>query len=85
MSRLETAMEQFSEALEKLEAAARKRVPSGGTPQRELQALRDDRSRLAHELDHVKADVVALEQVNTEVEGRLDTAIRDIRRVLGGG
>lgn len=88
MSRLEGAIEQFSQALDRLEHAVGKRgagVERGPdkTGQREIQALREDRARLASELDHVRSEFMMLEKTSDEVESRLDGAIRDIRRVLG--
>jgi hypothetical protein len=94
MSRLESAMNQFSQALDRLEAAVNRRGaggagsaagPGGASEKilREIQALREDRAKLAEALDSARADYAALESVGDEVEGRLDGAIRDIRRVLG--
>lgn len=86
MSRLEGAMDHFSKALGRLEAALNKRNEGdkGASPvRREVQTLRDERQRLSRELEHARADVQALEKVTDEIEDRLDSAIRDVRRVLG--
>jgi predicted nucleic acid-binding Zn-ribbon protein len=92
MSRLENAISQFNQALDRLDAAlARRGAASAGAGSsgasekilREIQALREDRARLAEALDSARADYAALESVGDEVEERLDGAIRDIRRVLG--
>ncbi len=87
MSKLDTAIDRFGKALDRLEAAIVRRsqsVREAPLAQREVQALRDDRVRLAGELDAVKADYAALESVSDEVEVRLDGAIREIQRVLEG-
>jgi cytochrome c556 len=95
MSRLESAMNQFNQALDRLEAAVNRRgaasatgsgAGSGGASEkilREIQALREDRARLAQALDSARADYAALDSAGGEVEEKLDHAIRDIRRVLG--
>jgi predicted nucleic acid-binding Zn-ribbon protein len=85
MSKLESAMASFSKALENLETSVNRGIQhqaaSSGL-EREMSALRQDRARLAQELDSVKSEAKALEGVTDEVSERLDTAIRDIRSVL---
>lgn len=79
-------MERFVQALDRLETATRRRLQGERQPgqaSREVQALRDDRSRMAAELDTVKSNYAALEALTHEVETRVDGAITDIRRVLG--
>ena len=86
MSRLDTAMGTFSKALEELERTVNRNLQRHAAAEgleRELAALRQDRARLAQELDSVKSEAKALEGVTDEVSDRLDTAIRDIRSVLG--
>ena len=78
-------MERFSKALDRLEATANRRLQrakSVDNLEQELTALRQDRGRLAQELDGMKAETKALEGVTDEVATRVDTAIRDIRAVL---
>ncbi len=78
-------MERFSKALDRLEATANRRLQRTKTVdnlEQELTALRQDRARLAQELDGMKAETKALEGVTDEVATRVDTAIRDIRAVL---
>ncbi len=85
MSRLDECMERFSKALDRLEATANRRLQRAKTVdnlEQELTALRQDRARLAQELDGIKAETKALEGVTDEVATRVDTAIRDIRAVL---
>jgi predicted nucleic acid-binding Zn-ribbon protein len=86
MTRLEGALAQFTEALERLDAAlSRRGAQDRGHEKlmREIQALREDRARLAEALDAARADYAALGAMSDDVESRLDSAIRDIRRVLG--
>ena len=85
MSRLDATLERFSQALDDLEASINRRLQrriAAEHLEKELTALREDRARLAQELDAVKAETKALEGVTDEVSHRLDTAIRDIRSVL---
>jgi chromosome segregation ATPase len=89
MSRLESAMNQLGQALDRLDGALRQgRGPGAGAERgsekvlREIQALREDRSKLAEALDSARADYAALETASDEAEGKLDSAIRDIRRLL---
>ena len=48
----------------------------------QLQAFGSDRSKLAAELDHVRARSVDLESANREVSRRLERAVDSIRTVL---
>lgn len=87
MSRLESAMNQLGQALDRLDGALRQGRGAGaerGSEKvlREIQALREDRSKLAEALDSARADYAALETASDEAEGKLDSAIRDIRRLL---
>jgi len=85
MSRLDATLERFSQALDTLEASINRRLQrriASEHLEKELTALREDRARMAQELDAVKSETKALEGVTDEVSHRLDTAIRDIRAVL---
>lgn len=87
MKRLDSAIQKFSAALERLEAAARRTngqppVPFDDTLTNELNALKQDRARLADELTRLNVEKVALEGFTEEVAGRLEGAIREIRAVL---
>lgn len=87
MKRLDSAIQRFTAALERLEAAARR---GNGHPMSpfddgiagELNALKEDRARLADELTRLNVEKVALEGFTEEVAGRLEGAIREIRAVL---
>ena len=86
MSRLDSAMMAFGKALEDLETSVNRgiqRKVSADGMDKELAALRQDRARLAQELDGVKSEAKALEETTDEVSQRLDSAIHDIRAVLG--
>ena len=78
-------MARFSAALDRLEASlvqrdAKQRLDE--TLARELAALKEDRGRLAAELERLNSEKVALEGFTDEVAGRLEGAIREIRAVL---
>ena len=87
MSRLDSAIARFTAALERLEGAAKRKTASALSPfddglANELNALREDRARLADELTRLNVEKVALEGFTDEVAGRLEGAIREIRAVL---
>ncbi len=87
MSRLDSAIRRFNAALERLEAAARRTNGSAPSPfddtlANELNALKEDRAKLADELSRLNVEKVALEGFTEEVAGRLEGAIREIRAVL---
>ncbi len=85
MSKLDAAMQRFSSALDQLEAGINRRgikSQSASATERELVALREDRSRLADELDRVKAQARELDETAGDVSGRLEDAIAGIRAVL---
>jgi len=85
MSKLDAAMERFSAALDQLEAGINRRgikMQNASSAEKELAALREDRSRLADELDRVKAQARQLDETAGDVSNRLDDAIAGIRAVL---
>jgi predicted nucleic acid-binding Zn-ribbon protein len=87
MSRLDSAIRRFNAALERLEAAARRKNGGAASPfddtlAKELNALKEDRAKLADELTRLNVEKVALEGFTEEVAGRLEGAIREIRAVL---
>jgi chromosome segregation ATPase len=49
----------------------------------EAEALRQDRARLAEELDAVRAKASDLDEGNRQARRRLDMATKRIRKVLG--
>lgn len=85
MSKLDSSMERFFKSLDKLEASVSRQAVQGKSAekvQREIAALTEDRSRLAQELDALKAQNRKLDEMNDEVSERLDGAIREIQGVL---
>jgi hypothetical protein len=87
MSRLDSAIAKFTAALERLEKAAKRGNGHSMSPfddrlVGELNALKEDRAKLAEELTRLNVEKVALEGFTEEVAGRLEGAIREIRAVL---
>ena len=90
MSKLDSAIQKFNSALERLENAAQGNAPAAQAKPVsfeqeiavELSALKEDRARLADELTRLNVEKIALEGFTDEVAGRLEGAIREIRAVL---
>jgi Sec-independent protein translocase protein TatA len=73
-------------ALSGLESAADRRLKASGSSETlasELALMQDDRARLAGELDTALARAERLAQANKEVDKRLVTIARSIKKVLG--
>lgn len=86
-SPLDGALARLGKAIDKLEAVLVRRErerKSAKALEEELQILFQDRARLAHELDRVKARASRLDAVSAEVAGRLDAVMANIGTVLGG-
>lgn len=82
---LERARKRLGSALDVLEAAINRRREHDrqrGELEAQIQAFGTDRSRLAGELDHARANLSSLEATNREVAQRLDQAVDTIRAVL---
>ena len=87
MIELSAALDRLQAALLTLESAAESRLARGdGGAEAEalIEEMRAERDALAAELETVRADAAALEEVTDEVSGRLDGAISGIRDVLEG-
>lgn len=89
MSRLETAMERFSAALDALELRIQKAVAAGAAGANghaagdaEAEALRAERDRLQAEVERLGDECRALEDLTDQIAGRLDSAIDEIRATL---
>jgi hypothetical protein len=83
---LDGALRRLVAALDRLELAVRARLDSehGLEPlETELTVMRDDRSRLAVELDGALARNATLEHTTREVSERLGRAIGGVRDMLG--
>ena len=82
---IERARKRLAAALDLLEAAVNRRRESDrqrGELEAQIQAFGADRSRLAGELDHARAQAATLDATNREVAQRLDQAVDTIRAVL---
>lgn len=85
MSKLDTATERFSQALDRLEASINRqtlRLQSAMRTQDEVDRLKMDRSGLAEELDQMKAEARRLNELNERASATLAEAIEGIREVL---
>ncbi len=84
-SPLDRATRRLGAAIDSLEAAVNRRHEEDrqrDALEAQLQAFGSDRSKLAAELDHVRARSVDLESSNREVSRRLERAVDTIRSVL---
>jgi hypothetical protein len=84
-SSLDRATGRLGSAIDTLEAAVNRRHEEDrqrDALEAQLQAFGSDRSKLASELDHVRARSVDLESANREVSRRLERAVDTIRTVL---
>ena len=82
---IEAASRRLTLALDALEAAAERRRETDRSEEAlgtQIQALGNDRARLASELDQMTARSRGLESANREVAQRLVRAIETIRGVL---
>ncbi|MBL4756262.1 MAG: DUF4164 domain-containing protein [Rhizobiales bacterium] len=82
---IEVAARRLQAAIAGLELATQRRGISEGAIenlQGEVQALSEDRSRLAQELDQVRARNVQLERVNEDVSRRLALATEAFEGIL---
>ena len=87
-NRFDLALERLQRAADALEAAlARKEreTKSIAVLEQEMEVLLNDRSKLAHELDQVKARASRLDAAGAEVSGRLDTVMSNLQSVLARG
>ena len=83
---LEDALRRLKAALDTLEMAAARRLEmerGSESLETELALMRDDRSRLAVELDGALARGARIEQAAAEVSRRIDRAIASVRGALG--
>ncbi|HFQ14897.1 MAG TPA: DUF4164 family protein [Rhodobacteraceae bacterium] len=84
---VDAALRRFNAALDSFEAAVvrhqqtRKSIKALET---EIQNLSEDRSRLAQELDEMRAYASDLDKIQKGVSKRLNAAIDNIRTVLEG-
>jgi len=84
-SALEQASRRLQMAIDALEASVNRRLDDDGHREgleAQVQAYGSDRSKLADELDRMRARSADLEAVNREVSRRLDQAVETIRSAL---
>ncbi|HZP77668.1 MAG TPA: DUF4164 family protein [Pseudolabrys sp.] len=82
---IDAAVKRLALALDALDAAVEHRREADGREDglaNQVQALGNDRARLAAELDAETARARGLETLNREVAKRLDTAMATIRTVI---
>ena len=85
MSRLDLARDRLSGALENLEKTAKKLGEGGKTADASaarLAALDAERERLLARVAELEEELAVLSSLTSEVEGRLDGAIGEIRAAL---
>ena len=83
-SSLEGALNRFERALRSFEGAAvrvKQQLSTSADAANEAHALREDRSRLAAELDRTKAKLSDMNRVNGEAVRRLDAAMAAVARI----
>ncbi|NNE21829.1 MAG: DUF4164 family protein [Rhizobiales bacterium] len=84
--KIEDALRKFESALNGLEVAmvrAKESQKQSEAVNGEAAALREDRARLAEELDQVRANANRLLEANTQAETRISSAMERIKTVLG--
>lgn len=85
MTKLDSAMERFSSAIDKLEATINRQVVRAQAAKRlqeEVDTLKEDRVGLAEELDQMRSEARRLNELNERASETLADAIEGIREVL---
>lgn len=85
MSKLDNATERFKAALDRLEAGLHRqivRAQSAGRLESEVNTLKEDRAKLAEELDQLKSDARRMNELNERASETLANTIEGIREVL---
>jgi hypothetical protein len=85
---IDTATKRLAQALDALEAAVDRRCDADRSEAglaAQAQALGDDRSRLAADLDAMSARAKRLETANRDVARRLEATMQSIRSVIERG
>ena len=85
MSNLESALQRFGRALDRLEAVTNRRIGVSGRDRvkTQLLELRTDRAKLSEELDVMKAEARRLSQLNDRASEEIGAAVTLIRSVAG--
>ena len=87
-SSLEAALGRFERAMQTFEGAAvrvKQQLAATAAASSEAHAMREDRSKLAAELDRTKAKLSDQNRVNTEAVKRLDAAMDAVKRIAESG
>ena len=85
MTKLDSARERFSIAVDKLESTINRqvvRVQAAKLLQEQVDTLKEDRAVLAEELDEMRAEARRLNELNERASETLADAIEGIREVL---
>ena len=83
--KLDEAFQRFDQALRQFEAAIGRKLETekrAESLEGEAEALRRDRTRLAHELDLVRSKAGELVDTSKQAAGKIDAAMSRIRAVL---
>lgn len=85
MSNLESALQRFGRALDRLEAVTNRRIGVSGRDRvnTQISELRTDRAKLSEELDVMKAEARRLSQLNDRASEEIGAAVTLIRSVAG--
>ncbi len=84
-SSLEAALNRFERAMRTFEGAAvrvKQQLATSNTATNEAHVLREDRSRLAAELDSTKAKLSDMTRINGEAVRRIDTAMAAVSKIV---
>ena len=85
MTKLDSAMERFSSAVDRLEATINRqvvRLQAAKSLQAQTDTLKEDRAALAEELDQMRSEARRLNELNERASETLADAIEGIREVL---
>ncbi len=85
MGKLDEAMSDFGVVLDRLDLAvggSSVRAEARGALESQIAALKEDRARLAEELDVMRADVRRLEGLNARASSQIGVALKDINQLL---
>ena len=80
LARLDNALNSFEVAIVRASETDQKTE----NLEREVSVLSEDRSRLAAELDEVRAELSAQAEIHDQISARVDGVMHNIRTLLGG-
>lgn len=87
MASLDAALSRLAIALDAVEARLPAALSQGGSGESgdasaELASFRAERAQMQDEIDRLRSEVQALDELHEEVSNRLDNALREVRLVL---